>query len=128
MTNRDLDLEARSFTHHRSDRDTVPQQIDNASDNRQAKTYAAATRRSKLVELLEDGLHFRTGDAATRIVHGSCRVPGWWDGSPDQAADEGTEQRLAAATGIVHQLEETEIERQLLLRDAAVRAQPRAQR
>jgi hypothetical protein len=55
------------------------------------------------------------------------RAPGWWDGSPDQAADEGTEQRLAAATGVVHELEETEIQRQFVLRDAAVRAQPRAQ-
>lgn len=75
MTKRDLDLEARSFTHHRCDRDPVPQQIDNASDNRQAKTHAVATRRSKLVELLEEVLHFRTRDAATRVVHFNHQAP-----------------------------------------------------
>jgi len=75
MTKRDLDLEARSFTHHRCDRDTVPQQIDNASDNRQAKTHAVAARRSKLVELLEEVLHFRTRDAATRVVHFNHQAP-----------------------------------------------------
>src|SRR3954447_9751363 len=58
---------------------------------------------------------------------GSCWVPGWWAASPDQAADESAEQSLAAATGVVHELEETEIQRQFVLRYAAVRAQPGAQ-
>src|SRR4051812_44926566 len=51
-----------------------------------------------------------------RIVEGSCWVPGWWAASPDQAADESAEQSLAAATGVVHELEETEIQRQFVLR------------
>jgi hypothetical protein len=42
---------------------------------------------------------------------GSCWVPGWWDVSPDQAADESAEQGLAAATDVVHELKETEIQR-----------------
>src|SRR3954470_832453 len=58
---------------------------------------------------------------------GSCWVPGWWDASPDQAADESAEQGFAAATGVMHELKETEIQRQFVLRDAAVRAQPGAQ-
>jgi hypothetical protein len=47
--------------------------------------------------------------------------------SPDQAADESAEQSLAAATGVVHELAEPEIQRQFVLRDAAVRAQPGTQ-
>ena len=41
-------------------------------------------------------------------------------GSRDQAGDEGAEQRLPAAPRVVNELEEAEIERQLLLRDAPV--------
>ena len=47
-------------------------------------------------------------------------------GLGDQACDEGAEERLAAATGVVDELEEAEIGRQLLLRDATVRPQPGA--
>src|SRR3712207_9482402 len=47
--------------------------------------------------------------------------------SPDQSRDQGTEQGLASAPGVVHELEEAEIQRQLLLRDASVRAEPGAQ-
>ncbi len=47
--------------------------------------------------------------------------------SCDQGCDEGAEEGFAAAPGVVHELEEAEIERQLLLRDAPVRAQPGAQ-
>src|SRR3954464_8203991 len=46
-------------------------------------------------------------------------------GSCDQGSDEGSEQGFAAAACVVHELEEAEIERQLVLRDAAVRAQQR---
>ena len=42
----------------------------------------------------------------------------------DQAGDKGAEQSLAPAAGVVHELEEAEIAGQLLLRDAAVRAEP----
>jgi len=55
---------------------------------------------------------------------GSGVVPG---PSRNQAGDERAEQGFAASTRVVHELKETEIERQLLLRDASVRAQPGAQ-
>src|ERR671914_1414913 len=48
-------------------------------------------------------------------------------GSCDQGGDEGSEQSFAAAARVVHELEKAEVERQLVLRDAAVRAQPGAQ-
>jgi hypothetical protein len=48
-------------------------------------------------------------------------------GSCDQSGDEGSEQGFAASARVVHELEEAEVERQLVLRDAAVRAQPGAQ-
>jgi hypothetical protein len=38
-----------------------------------------------------------------------------------QGGDKFAEQGFAAAAGVMHELEETEIERQLLLRDAAMR-------
>ncbi len=44
-----------------------------------------------------------------------------------QGCDEGAEKGFASAPGVVHELEESEIERQLLLRDAPVRPQPGAQ-
>jgi len=47
--------------------------------------------------------------------------------SRNQACDEGAEQGFAASTRVVHELEEAEVERQLVLRDAAVRAKPGAQ-
>jgi len=47
--------------------------------------------------------------------------------SRDQTGDQGTEQGFAAPASVVHELEEAEVERQLVLRDAAVRAQPGAQ-
>src|SRR5215211_3730081 len=47
--------------------------------------------------------------------------------SPDQSRGEGAKQGSAATAGVVHELEEAEIERQLVLRDAPVRAQPGAQ-
>ena len=47
-------------------------------------------------------------------------------GLPDQTRDEGTERSLAPAAGVIDELEEAEIERQLFLRDAPVRAQPGA--
>src|SRR5215212_3458985 len=48
-------------------------------------------------------------------------------GLGDQACDEGAEERLAPATGVVDELEEAEIGRQLLLRDATVRPEPGTQ-
>jgi len=47
--------------------------------------------------------------------------------SRHQARDEGAEQGLAASACVVHELEEAEIERQLVLRDAAMRTQPGTQ-
>src|SRR5690349_24793893 len=57
----------------------------------------------------------------------SSRDPGWWGASRHQGGDELAEEGPAPAPGVVHELEEGEVERQLLLRDAAVRAQPGAQ-
>src|SRR3954447_25178768 len=59
-----------------------------------------------------------------RLLLGSGVVAGT---SRDEACDEGAEQDFAAAAGVVHELEEAEVQRQLVLRDAAVRAQPGAQ-
>ena len=47
--------------------------------------------------------------------------------SRDQAGDQGTEQGFAASAHVVHELEEAEVKRQLVLRDAPMRAQPGAQ-
>src|SRR3954451_19696998 len=52
----------------------------------------------------------------------------WGDGgtSQDQSCDEGAKESFAPAPGVVHELEEAEIQRQLLLRDAPVWPQPGA--
>ena len=55
---------------------------------------------------------------------GSGVVPGL---SRNRAGDERAEQGFAASTRVVHELEEAEITRQLVLRDAAIWAQPGAQ-
>src|SRR4051812_20893903 len=47
--------------------------------------------------------------------------------SHHQGCDEGAKEGFAAAPDVVHEREEAEIQRQLLLRDAAVRAEPGAQ-
>ena len=47
--------------------------------------------------------------------------------SRHQSGDEGAEESFAAAAGVVHELEEGEVERQLRLRDPPVRAEPGAQ-
>ena len=46
------------------------------------------------------------------------------DVSGDEGADQGTEKGFAALAGIMDELEEAEIERQLFLGNAAVRSQP----
>src|SRR5829696_3959602 len=48
-------------------------------------------------------------------------------GSRNQACDKGAEQGSPTPARVVHELEEAEIERQLVLRDAPVRAEPGAQ-
>src|SRR3954451_19267371 len=47
--------------------------------------------------------------------------------SRNQACDKGAEQGSPTPARVVHELEEPEIERQLVLRDAPVRAEPGAQ-
>src|SRR3712207_4627682 len=47
--------------------------------------------------------------------------------SSHQSRDEGAEEGFASAPGVMHELEEGEVQRQLLLRDAPVRAEPGAQ-
>ncbi len=64
------------------------------------------------------------GAFAGWLLSGSGVVAGT---SRDQAGDERSEQGFAASTRIVHELEEAEVKRQLLLRDAAVRVQPGTQ-
>ncbi len=49
------------------------------------------------------------------------------DTSRDQRCDERTKHGFAASAHVVYELEEAEIERQLVLRDAAMHAQPEAQ-
>src|SRR3954454_4734600 len=71
-------------------------------------------------ELVRDG----------RIVmgRGSSQDPGCWDrDSRDERPVEGGEEGLTSTTRVVDHLEEGEIGGQLLLRDAAVRAEPGAQ-
>src|SRR3954462_3481487 len=90
-----------------------------------------------------DGLqktHFLGGTERARV--GEQCLPNWsysdpsWllsgfgvvsIGSRDQGGDEGAKERLPAAPGVVHELEEAEIGGQLLLGDAAVRPQPGTQ-
>jgi len=60
----------------------------------------------------------------TRLLSGFGVVAGT---SRDQGCDEGAEQGFAASARVVHELEEAEVKRQLVLRDAAVRSQPGAQ-
>src|SRR4051812_15081186 len=71
--------------------------------------------------------HERRAACRSTNVERSYRDPGWWGASRHQDGDEITEEGPAPAPGVVHELEEGEIERQLLLRDAPVRAQPGAQ-
>src|SRR4051812_45217213 len=59
-----------------------------------------------------------------RLLSGSGVVTGT---SGDEARDEGAEESFAPAARVVHELEEAEVVRQLLLRDALMRAEPRAQ-
>jgi hypothetical protein len=75
-----------------------------------------------------DGRPFK-GDTPYSIifVNGSCWVPGWWIVSSNNRRHEGAKQGLAALTGVVHELKETKIQRQLVLRDTPVRPQPGAQ-
>src|SRR5215213_9758720 len=44
--------------------------------------------------------------------------------SHDQSRDEGAKESFASAPGVMHELEEAEIQRQLLLRDTPVWPQP----
>jgi hypothetical protein len=62
-----------------------------------------------------------------RFISGFCWVPGWCGTSSDQSGDKGTGQGFAPMARVVNELEEAEVERQLMLGDAAVRAQPGAQ-
>jgi len=58
------------------------------------------------------------------LLLGSGVVPG---PSRHQAGDKRSEQGFAASACVVHELEEAEVERQLVLRDAPMRAKPGAQ-
>src|ERR1700712_5805005 len=73
------------------------------------------------------GTSERPGLKASPSISGSCRVPGCWLGSSDERSDEGAEQGFAASARIVHELEEAEIKRQLVFRDAPLGTQPGAQ-
>src|SRR3954447_13117782 len=73
----------------------------------------------------EDGT--TTEVLATANKDGSCWLPGCWAGSYDQGGNERAQQGFAATPRVVHELEEAEVKRQLLLRDPPVRAEPGAQ-
>ena len=72
-------------------------------------------------------LHAKIGELTLTNDFGSCRVPGCWSASSDKCGDEGAEQGFAASACVVHELEEAEVQRQLVLRDAPMRSQPGAQ-
>ncbi len=55
---------------------------------------------------------------------GSSWIPDSWR---EQDGEQRFQQADAALSGVVHELELADVQRQLLLRDAAVRAQPGAQ-
>src|SRR3954467_2510070 len=63
-----------------------------------------------------------------RSVSPDALIGFWGDGgtSQDQSRDESAKESFASASGVVHELEEAEIQRQLLLRDAPVWPQPGA--
>src|SRR3954468_5071570 len=63
-------------------------------------------------------------DIEVWLLSGSGVVTGT---SGDKARDEGAEESFAPAARVVYELEEAEVVRQLLLRDAPMRAEPRAQ-
>src|SRR3954462_13998441 len=77
------------------------------------------TDRDRL-KVLTDAAWFKSGS----LLLGSGVVMG---ASRHQGGDEGAEEGFAAAPGVVHEREEAEVERQLVLRDAPVRPQPGAQ-
>src|SRR5215213_11660648 len=63
----------------------------------------------------------------SRLLLGSGVMAPSAPSSPDQSRGEGAKQGSAATAGVVDELEEAEIQRKLVLRDAPVRAQPGAQ-
>ena len=69
-----------------------------------------------------------TSRAATLNVKSLALIEFRGDGgaSHDQSRDEGAKESFAPAPGVVHELEEAEIQRQLLLRDTPVWPQPGA--
>src|SRR5512135_2423878 len=76
---------------------------------------------------------FRRGSSSSRtkvacsracswIVFGSSGIPGCY-----KEAEHCLQHRLATPSEVVHELEETQVDRQLLLRDPTMRAEPRPQ-
>src|SRR4051812_19263531 len=72
--------------------------------------------------------HFADNVVRLRLVTSMALIEFRGDGgaSHDQSRDEGAKESFAPAPGVVHELEEAEIQRQLLLRDAPVWPQPGA--
>ena len=104
-------------------------------ERRRAEGYVAEPEQVTFVDLR---LGLKRGE---RIGSGACEQAAWGlvavrllsgfrvvtGTSGDEARDEGAEQSFAPAARVVHELEEAEIERQLVLRDAPVRSEPGAQ-
>src|SRR4051812_47638702 len=65
-------------------------------------------------------------DQLAQILEALIEFQGDGGTSHDQSRDEGAKQSFASAPGVMHELEEAEIQRQLLLRDAPVWPQPGA--
>ena len=102
----------------------------------EALVRAEPDRDRVLVRDLGPGVpvHFRAGDEPHWVGRFRLKLPWLLSGSGvvtgtsgDEARDEGAEESFAPAARVVHELEEAEVVRQLLLRDAPMRAEPRAQ-
>ena len=86
------------------------------------RTDIVQMTRHYMLEAARSGIRLSPRRAGFRV--GSCRVSGWWDCSGDESSHEGAEQGLAAPACVMHELEEAEVERQLVLRDPTVWSQP----
>jgi hypothetical protein len=79
-----------------------------------------------LVNEGDHGFERRSSSAIAKYAEALIGIRGDGRMSCHQSRDEGAKQGFAPAPGVVHELEKAEIQRQLLLRDAAVWPQPGA--
>ena len=90
---------------------------------RELRDYAGHRKRRQSLRAIS----LRSGaDAASLTRVALIEFRGDGGASHDQSRDEGAKESFAPAPGVVHELEEAEIQRQLLLRDTPVWPQPGA--